>query len=281
MRFSTGSVAAFVAVLAGCGPAGNVPPQPGPRSVQITGSGILFKDGSESYLGSAAGNFADGMGGNLYTDYVEPGLAFGQGGNWKHDIALQSIAIRFDPMLPSARLARASAYAHIGQTDAALADVTEVIQSAPSQQRTPGMLESAYLVRSLLYARKHLYTLAIADETQMIALDPNNAIGWNARCWHRAIAGELDNALADCNQGLLLSPNSPQILDSRAFVYLKMRNYSAAITGYRVALKRNPKQASSLYGLGLAEKVMGEPGADGDFSAAAKIDPKAAEGFGT
>ena len=274
MRFSTGAIAAIVAALAGCAPA----PQPGPSAVLISANGIEF-DG----LGAASQNRVDQgrTAGDLYTNCVVPGIEYGDDGFLKRDIALQSIALGRDPALASARIARAGAELATTQWDSAIADLSAVIQTRPSEQQAPGMLESAFLMRSEVYEKKRLYTLAIADDTQAISIDPANSVPWNGRCWHRAIIGELTSALADCDQALLLSPNSAMVLDSRAFVYLKMRDYGAAITGYQAALQRSPRQAGSLYGLGLAKQAAGEAGAEGDFATATKIDPKIASDFGT
>jgi tetratricopeptide (TPR) repeat protein len=75
---------------------------------------------------------------------------------------------------------------------------------------------------------------------------------WNGRCWCRAIVGELQAALADCNEALRLEPNAAATLDSRGLIYLKSGEWDSAIADYDSALRLDPKLASSLYGRGLA-----------------------------
>jgi len=91
---------------------------------------------------------------------------------------------------------------------------------------------------------------------------------WNGRCWTRAIVGELQSALADCNEALRLKPDVAATLDSRGLTYLKMGQWDLAIDDYSSALRLDPKLASSLYGRGLAKLKKGDI-ADGNADVAA------------
>jgi tetratricopeptide (TPR) repeat protein len=102
----------------------------------------------------------------------------------------------------------------------------------------------------------------------------------NNRCWHRAIAGQLQTALEDCNQSLRLRENDKDVLDSRGLVYLKMKNPDASITDYSAALARDPKMPTSLYGRGLAEGMKGDrAAAAADIAAAKALQPTIADDF--
>jgi tetratricopeptide (TPR) repeat protein len=71
------------------------------------------------------------------------------------------------------------------------------------------------------------------------------------------------------------------VLDSRGLVNLKLSLYTAAIDDYDAALKLNPKQASSLYGRGIAKLMSGSSAAGNSYIAAAKaINPGIADEFG-
>jgi tetratricopeptide (TPR) repeat protein len=101
----------------------------------------------------------------------------------------------------------------------------------------------------------------------------------NERCWNRARAGrQLDIALEDCNAGLRRDSQSPQLLDSRGLVYLRIGKLDKAIADYNAALKINPRLAWSLYGRGVAEirKGMTSQG-EADIAAAAAIAPRLSE----
>ena len=120
----------------------------------------------------------------------------------------------------------------------------------------------------------------IEDYTKVIFLDPQRASAWNNRCWARAIVGDLEESLNDCNQSLELRPNDPETLDSRGLVYLKLRNPPAAIQDYDTALKLNSRMPTSLYGRGLAKFETGQKAAaDQDIAAARKIEPHISELF--
>ena len=99
------------------------------------------------------------------------------------------------------------------------------------------------------------------------------------RRWARAIAGQLEGGLADCNESLRLKPD-PNTLDSRGLVYLKSGKFDAAIADYDGALKENPKMSGSLYGRGIAKQKKGDnAGAATDISAAKELRPNVAELF--
>ena len=70
------------------------------------------------------------------------------------------------------------------------------------------------------------------------------------------------------------------MLDSRAFVELKLKLYEASIADYDERLKLQPGRAASLYGRGLAKRANGNPvGGDADIEAALKASPEIAKDF--
>jgi tetratricopeptide (TPR) repeat protein len=95
---------------------------------------------------------------------------------------------------------------------------------------------------------------------------------WNGRCWAKAIIGELQAALSDCNEALRLESNVAATFDSRGLTYLKMGQWDLAIDDYSSALRLDPKLASSLYGRGLAKLKTGDKAGDADIAAAKAIE---------
>lgn len=150
---------------------------------------------------------------------------------------------------------------------------------------TPGgtqFLAAPYIIRAAAYEATKQYSLAISDATSAIAITPADPVPWNDRCWNRAITGNLAGALQDCQKARQLAPKSAYVLDSTGFVYLKMKNYPEAISSYQAALALQPKSASSLYGLGLAEQALGNQTQGAQHIATAQqIDPQIATNFGT
>lgn len=96
----------------------------------------------------------------------------------------------------------------------------------------------------------------------------------NTLCWEKATAGvALDSALQDCDAALAKEPGNAAILDSRAFVLLRLGRNDDAISAYNAALAKSPRLSSSLFGRGLAFAYKGDKAkAAADFAEAANVD---------
>jgi tetratricopeptide (TPR) repeat protein len=103
----------------------------------------------------------------------------------------------------------------------------------------------------------------------------------NNLCWRKAVAGvALDSALADCDAAVAKSPESATIIDSRAFVLLRLGRLDEAIAGYDKALAKSPTLAASLYGRGIAWARKGDKAkSEADIAAALKYSPSVREEF--
>jgi tetratricopeptide (TPR) repeat protein len=107
-------------------------------------------------------------------------------------------------------------------------------------------------------AQKAAYEAQLSRLDGEIAANPSNPTLYNDRCWLRGIIGErLEDALADCNRSLQLRPNSPEVLDSRGMVELKLRDYEAALKDYEAALADEPERGHYLYGRSVARLGLG------------------------
>ncbi|HEX3886335.1 MAG TPA: tetratricopeptide repeat protein [Phenylobacterium sp.] len=129
--------------------------------------------------------------------------------------------------------------------------------------------------RGYVYIDLGDYQAAVPDMDQALARVPS-ANGYQAACWARALAGvELDQALAYCDKSLQLNPGRPWAqYDTRGFLHLRRGEYDQAVSDYGEALKLQPKQASSLYGRGLARlKLRQDQAGHVDLAAATKIEP--------
>lgn len=132
----------------------------------------------------------------------------------------------------------------------------------------------------MAYVLQKDYQSARPDFDRALELRPDKIAPRISRCALRAIAGDLDGALADCNVALRKQKNNPQALDDRGLVYLKMNQLDAAIADYNAALAINPRIESSLYGRGLAAFRNGDRSASlRDIAAAKAIDPGIADEF--
>lgn len=161
-------------------------------------------------------------------------------------------------------------------------DETGALADAASAQRLtpPASLDVVYIAN--LYEKMgkaadaiHLYDPVIAahgDDARLPSL-------LNARCWARALADtELDDALADCKKALHLTGNAPAIMDSRALVLFRKKDFAGALDDYGKVLKATPKAAWSLYMQGLTRIALGQAAAGKvDCDTALKLDPGVAE----
>jgi tetratricopeptide (TPR) repeat protein len=183
-------------------------------------------------------------------------------------------AIELAPQEASAWAFRGDILSEKGEEDRAIRDYTKAIELATNWMWPLND-------RANIYEKRHQWDLAIRDFIRVIAISPDNAVGYESRCWLLAISGgDLTQALADCNKALTLQSDSENALDSRGFVYLKMKSYSKAIEDYDAALTRDAKLATSLYGRGIAKLHNGQSDSgNADIAAAKAIDPKIADEF--
>src|SRR6185312_7862392 len=103
-----------------------------------------------------------------------------------------------------------------------------------------------------------------------------------------AILGNLDQALADCDQALKINPKFTNTMfksgpvsarQHRGFVHLKAGRHAEAIEDYNLAVEIK-SNAETLYGRGLAkQKTSDAAGAASDIAAAKTLDPQIVEKF--
>jgi len=155
-----------------------------------------------------------------------------------------------------------------GQLDLALSDITRAIHLDPTD-------DIDVFNRGKIYAMKHDVNHALQDYSSAIKIRPDNYVVWNGRCWLRASMGkELHVALSDCNEAIRLRPGDANILNSRGFVYFRMKQYQEAIRDYDSAIAIDSKQGSSFYVRGLAKQALGDiGGARADIAKGKSLEP--------
>jgi tetratricopeptide (TPR) repeat protein len=160
-------------------------------------------------------------------------------------------AMKLSPDASGLRLVRAEIEGQSGAIDKALADVNAEVAAKPEEV-------SPRMYRAAIYVQAHQPDRAAADFAWARGR-AKTAQDWNALCWSQATSSAfLDQALTDCEAGLKLTPKAADILDSRAFVLVKLGRLDEAIEGYDAALKANPHEFNSLYGRGVAELRKGD-----------------------
>jgi tetratricopeptide (TPR) repeat protein len=203
---------------------------------------------------------------NLANAYYFRGTATMAQNDFNGAIESYTQAIKLDPTQGEYLAGRGSAYEAKNDLDRALSDYNAAIKADPKAAY-------AYNSRGATYQRKGDFARAAADYGEVTRLQPNNLDAWSARCWTRAVTpGQTQQALGDCNQALKLKQDSPDALDTRGFVYLKLGQNENAIKDYDAALRLDPKMAGSLYGRGVAKLKKGDQsGGNADIAAAREI----------
>ncbi|MDP1737448.1 MAG: tetratricopeptide repeat protein [Caulobacter sp.] len=183
-------------------------------------------------------------------------------------------ALALDPEFGLARGLRARLYARRKAYDLALADADLALAKFPEDI-------DALMARAMTFdGLDDTPKLLLALDRLVEAAQPSPSL-FNWRCWTLATTGgDLDRALADCEQAVSLSPKQAGYLDSRGMVHLQAGRYDLAIKDYDAALALKPDLAASLYGRGMARLRKGQT-AEGraDLSAAGAIDPGIAARF--
>jgi tetratricopeptide (TPR) repeat protein len=182
-------------------------------------------------------------------------------------------AVRLAPDDADNLVGRGLVYAALKQVDRADAEFDEARRVDPASVRPLQARAGADEAASRFDAAVH-------DLDSALEITPGEPVLLNARCWARAGWGQqLDQALADCEAALKSDPKSPEFLDSRGLVRLRMGQLDAAIADYDAALAAAPKLAGSLYGRGLARLKKGDAGGKADLDAAKALSPDVAPEF--
>ncbi|MES2987013.1 MAG: DUF3857 domain-containing protein [Pseudomonadota bacterium] len=122
---------------------------------------------------------------------------------------------------------------------------------------------------------------AIAALDAAIKSTPGNSVLLNQRCWTKGTLNmDLESALKDCTKGIELAENPASIYDSRAMVYFRMGRMEEALADLDAALDLSPAQGASLYLRGVVRKRTGDAkGSAEDLRAARMMSTRVDEDY--
>ena len=136
---------------------------------------------------------------------------------------------------------RSFAWAHKGELDIAISDMSEAIRLRPDT----GL---GFNSRGTLRHEKGDFDKAIADFDQAIRLDPKNSHAYNnrGRAFHNrgnawGEKKDYDKAIADFDQTIRLNPKYAYAYDNRGRAWSAKGAYSKAIADYNEAIRLRPK----------------------------------------
>lgn len=205
---------------------------------------------------------------------AQVGLRMGAG-----DRALKDLdrALELAPSLVDARMLRAQLRLQERNPRGADEDFDAAISAAPGDSAVPLLAAQSQLAfgdQAAGMARLDAWIAGHPGDNRLPgALDE--------RCRSRAHAGrELEKALEDCNEAIRRGRKNSEYLDDRGLVWLRMGMFARADVDFGRAVELQPKQARSLYGLGLAEVRSGRQAqGQAHIRAATALDAGIAESY--
>ena len=112
-------------------------------------------------------------------------------------------------------------------------------------QETSKNLATAYFLRAVAYRSKNDLDRAIADFGQAIVLDPKDPEYVTNRAATYEAKKDLDRAVADYDQAIKLNPKSVNALNSRGAAYQRKGDYARATADYGEVTKLQPGDADA------------------------------------
>ena len=110
--------------------------------------------------------------------------------------------------------------------------------------------------------------------TQLIALFPDNPVGWSNRGTVRAAQNHLEAAIADYDRAIALAPDAPDPYLNRGTVLERLEQWDAAIADYNRLLELTPNDPMALNNRGNARAGLGNwEGAIADYQTAIDLAP--------
>ncbi|WP_271078141.1 DUF3857 domain-containing protein [Aurantiacibacter sp. MUD61] len=101
---------------------------------------------------------------------------------------------------------------------------------------------------------------------EMVADFPQNSTALNGDCWFRGLfATQLDTALERCTQAVERAANPSNAIDSRALVRFRLGQFEEALADLDQALAMSPSQAASHYLRGIVRLHAGDAGGREDM----------------
>jgi tetratricopeptide (TPR) repeat protein len=195
-------------------------------------------------------------------------------GEYELALADADAMVAADPHDPIHLYRRAGILRRMGRADAAATAYAAALAAVDARvAASPNQADDYDGVREVILSESGQTARAIALVDAQLARHADDPHLLNERCWTRATANiELPLALADCEQAVARAPDNSAILDSRAFVKLRMGQYDGAIADEDAALAHIPNHPAALYTRGIARLRKGEREAgERDLAAARRL----------
>jgi tetratricopeptide (TPR) repeat protein len=192
-------------------------------------------------------------------------------GNAEPAIAAADAALAITPENPGLISSRADTLRNLGRAADAEAGYRAALAAVAALEGVPADVASRF--RSSIYSDMGDAVRAVAEIDPLLARNPRDAELLNARCWTLATANvQLERALADCDRAVAAAPTNAAILDSRAFVRLRLGQLDGALADADAAIAIAPRLPAALYVRGIVRLRRGEREAgERDLAAARRL----------
>lgn len=259
-------------------------------AMALNGRGMAYLDAGKPQLALADFNAAIGANPGDGDAFDNRGYLERYNGAFDASISDESHAIELEPdaALPWAN--RGYAYSGKHWWDSAIADFTDslrlahdynfALQGRAGAERAKGDARAAIKDYNEVISNDPYGDGSPADAQAIVDLSPaGDPEALNSRCWVRGVRDtELPAALADCQQSLLVRPNSAETLDSLAMIYFRQGRFDEAVNEYTAALATDPNQTASRFMRGVAKLRAGDRGGGTADIAAAEATDKSVAG---
>lgn len=153
-------------------------------------------------------------------------------------------ALELDDKYADAYATRGDMLLKMGKLDEALKALDKAVELEPKTA-------SHHSSRASVFEAKGDKTSMIAEYAMAIAFmdEMKSAEEFNSRAWAKFKIGKLEEALADAERALELTPNDPNSLDTRGHIFEALGKREEAIADFRRALSKDPSIEESKKGL--------------------------------
>jgi tetratricopeptide (TPR) repeat protein len=159
--------------------------------------------------------------------------------------------------------------------DAAIECYTQVLRFSPKYAE-------AHNNRGVAHLAKGDYRSAITDFTRALEMNSDYVEAhYNLAIAYIEGPYEYDRAIGECNQALALTPNMPQVYNTRGDAYARRGDYDLAVADLTEAIRLNPTHAETYVNRGLARARKGVfDDAIADFNIGLELNPNLAQAYG-
>lgn len=185
--------------------------------------------------------------------YLDRGDKLEASGDYDGAFEAYSRSIELDPEMAEAYWKRGLLYYYNESTEEAQADFDRVAELDPKNAARFNQL-------SMIFWSDRKYELALQNINRAIRLQPGRVEHYNMRALINAALHDYDYALADIAMTLKFNKGelSPAAQDTRAFIYIQLKDYESAKQDYDVLLTQDFRPPHALLGGGIVYAQLGD-----------------------